>query len=101
MRMRALLAAAFLFAFAGTARADDHVVLQLRWDPQFQFAGYYAALWQGYYKAAGLDVEIRPGISPEKIRRDAIDEVTSGRAQFGIEEGANLVVARAAGKPVT
>jgi len=33
------------------------VQLQLRWD--HQFAGYYAADWQGFYAAEGLDVEIR------------------------------------------
>lgn len=41
------------------ARASEKVVLQLRWDNQFQFAGYYAAKWQGYYEAEGIDVEIR------------------------------------------
>ena len=101
MRRCAVLAAAFFFAFTAAARANDHVVLQLRWDPQFQFAGYYAALWQGYYKDAGIDVEIRSGITPQKNRIDAVDEVASGRAQFGVEEGANLVVARAGGKPIT
>ncbi len=56
------------------------VVLQLKWRHQFQFAGYYAALDQGYYAEAGLDVDIReggPGISP-------YDEVESGQAQFGV-----------------
>jgi signal transduction histidine kinase len=99
--LKGILAAAFVLAFAASASANDKVVLQLRWEPQFQFAGYYAALWQGYYKNAGIDVEIRSGITPQKGRLDAVDEVASGRAQFGVEEGANLVVARAAGKPIT
>lgn len=37
------------------------VKLQLQWVPQAQFAGYYAALDQGYYKDEGLDVEIVEG----------------------------------------
>ncbi len=41
------------------------VSLQLRWDSQFQFAGYYAAKWQGYYADAGLDVDIRSAITPD------------------------------------
>ena len=39
--------------------ALEKVVLQLRWDHQAQFAGYYAAVWQGFYADAGLDVKIR------------------------------------------
>ncbi|MET0447609.1 MAG: ABC transporter substrate-binding protein [Aeromicrobium sp.] len=37
------------------------VKLQLQWVPQAQFAGYYAAVDQGYYEDEGLDVEIVPG----------------------------------------
>lgn len=66
------------------SQAADKVVLQLRWDNQFQFAGYYAALAQGYYQDAGLDVEIRAGITPAKKRLKAIKEVTEGRADFGV-----------------
>lgn len=37
------------------------VTLQLQWFTQGQFAGYYAAVDQGYYKDAGLDVTIKEG----------------------------------------
>jgi len=37
------------------------IKLQLQWSAQAQFAGYYAAVDQGYYKDAGLDVEIVEG----------------------------------------
>ena len=30
-----------------------------QWTPQSQFAGYYAALENGYYAEAGLDVSIK------------------------------------------
>ncbi len=30
----------------------DPVKMQLKWTHQFQFAGYYAAIAQGYYRAA-------------------------------------------------
>jgi hypothetical protein len=43
------------------AWALDSVSLQLKWKHQFQFAGYYAALEQSFYRNAGLDVEIREG----------------------------------------
>ena len=37
------------------------VKLQLQWFAQAQFAGYYAAVDQGYYEDEGLDVEIVEG----------------------------------------
>jgi PAS domain S-box-containing protein len=82
-----------------SARAADRVVLQLRWDHQFQFAGYYAAEWLGYYAEAGLDVEIRSAVTPERKILRAIREVSEGRADFGIG-AADLVIARAQGIPL-
>ena len=74
-----------------------HVRLQLQWVTQSQFAGYFAAVDQGFYEAQGLDVEILQGaveIVPQSV-------VASGNAEFGIawlpkvlasiEEGADLV----------
>jgi len=77
--------------------ATDKVRLQLKWQHQFQFAGYYAAQAQGYYQAAGLDVEIIPCQPGE----DAVQKVLQGKAEFGVgstellllrEQGAPLVV---------
>src|SRR5262245_40409583 len=65
---------------AGPARALDKVSLQLKWKHQFQFAGYYAALAKGFYRDAGLDVEIREG-GPDV---DAVKAVASGQADFGV-----------------
>src|SRR5918994_748657 len=58
----------------------DKVTLQSKWVPQAQFAGYYAALAEGYYEEEGLDVTIKPGgpdITPEQV-------VASGGAEFGV-----------------
>lgn len=73
------------------------VRLQLQWVTQSQFAGYYAALDQGFYAEEGLDVTILEGaveIVPQQV-------VASGEAEFGIawvpkvlasrEQGADLV----------
>ncbi len=62
-------AVAALAATAGSASAEK-VTLQLKWVTQAQFAGYYVAQEKGYYKAAGLDVTIKPGgpdIAPEQV----------------------------------
>ena len=74
---------------AGAATADK-VTLQLKWVPQAQFAGYYAAAAKGYYKQFGLDVTLKPGgpdITPEQV-------VASGQAQFGIDWLPSLLATR-------
>jgi len=77
------------------AEAGAPVTLQLKWRHQFQFAGYYAALEKGYYRAAGLDVRIKeakPGL-------DVVDTVVRGEADFGVGNS-DLLLARHNGKPV-
>src|SRR5512143_1907368 len=77
------------------AFALEHVALQLKWTHAFQFAGYYAAKEQGYYREAGLDVDIRqalPGVDP-------VSEVLQGRAQYGVGTS-SLLLQRESGKPV-
>src|SRR5437773_12424478 len=83
--MSRLTAAAALFAAvaaATAASAADKLVLQLHAPAQFEFAGYYAALWQGYYQAAGLTVEIKPG----KPRRRAALPPPNPGARVGREK---------------
>ena len=71
--------------------------LQLQWFAQAQFAGYYAAVAEGFYEDEGLDVTILEGavdIVPQQV-------VATGGAEFGLAwvpkalvsntEGAGLV----------
>ncbi len=81
------------------AHGADKIVMQLRWDHQFQFAGYYAALWQGYYAAVGLDVELRSAFGRDGKYRDVTNEVATGRAQFGTG-GADILETRDKGAPL-
>jgi signal transduction histidine kinase len=71
------------------------VKLQLKWTHQFQFAGYYMAQQLGYYREAGLDVEMLPG-GPAT---DVADRVLSGQADFGTGTS-DLLLDYAEGKPV-
>src|SRR5712672_3542476 len=76
---RLIAGASLLLSASHPAAALDPVSVQLKWKHQFQFAGYYQALEQGFYRHAGLDVTIReggPGI-------DVAETVTSGKADFG------------------
>ena len=59
------------------ALAAEKMRLQLRWLHQFQFAGYYMAQEKGFYRQAGLEVDIRqggPGSPP------ALDSLLAGDA---------------------
>jgi len=86
----------FLFPlWLASAHAQDKVVLQLKHSHQFQFAGYYAAIEKGYYREAGLDVQLAEstdGNEPERA-------VLAGRAQYGVGSS-SLLLARLSGKPL-
>jgi NitT/TauT family transport system substrate-binding protein len=56
------------------------VTLQLQWVTQAQFAGYYAALAQGYYKKEGLDVTIKQA-GTDTV---PITSVAKGEADYAI-----------------
>ena len=86
---------AFVYSSQGSAQALDKVSIQLNWLHQFQFAGYYAAKEQGYYRELGLDVELR-----EFDGQGAVDDnVIAGKADYGISNS-SLLVAKSKGKPV-
>jgi class 3 adenylate cyclase/ABC-type nitrate/sulfonate/bicarbonate transport system substrate-binding protein len=74
------MAACLVLLVSHPAAALDSMSLQLKWKHQFQFAGYYAALEQGFYRDAGLDVTIREG-GPDI---DVAKTVASGKADFGV-----------------
>jgi PAS domain S-box-containing protein len=76
-------------------RAMERVTLQLKWRHQFQFAGYYAAIEQGYYREAGLEVVLREA-EPGK---DPVEAVLRGEAEFGVGTS-ELMLLRAKGEPV-
>src|SRR5882672_3735063 len=77
---RLVMAACLVLLASHPAAALDQVSVQLKWKHQFQFAGYYAALDQGFYRNAGLDVTIREG-GPDI---DVAETVASGKADFGV-----------------
>ena len=95
--MQVCLRYLFVFAlmFASSAYALDKVTLQLKWTHAFQFAGYYAAKEQGYYREAGLDVNILEA----KPDTDPVRNVLEGISQYGIGTS-SLLLERAAGKPL-
>jgi NitT/TauT family transport system substrate-binding protein len=95
--LAALVIAGGTLAAVGTAATTSRhsqkltkLTFQLKWVTQAQFAGYYAAAAKGYYKKAGLDVNIRvggPDIIPEQV-------VAGGQAQLGLDWLPSLMSAR-------
>lgn len=76
-------------------RPLEKVRLQLKWMHQFQFAGYYAAVEQGYFREAGLDVELLPATPDLKPS----DLLLSGKANYAVMSPV-VLIERQQGKPL-
>jgi NitT/TauT family transport system substrate-binding protein len=74
------LVVAGLATAAQSSQQLTKVTIQLKWVTQSQFAGYYAAKSKGFYKAVGLDVNLKVG-GPEVVNEQT---VLSKQAEFGI-----------------
>ncbi|HSH02274.1 MAG TPA: ABC transporter substrate-binding protein [Anaerolineae bacterium] len=76
-----------------TAEELTPVRVQLQWVTQAQFAGYYAALEEGFYEDVGLDVTILEGaveIVPQQV-------VAAGEAEFGVAWVPKMLASREQG----
>lgn len=100
-----LLAAVFA---AGCAREKDpvaprskvpelrKVVLQSDWFPQAEHGGFYQALAKGFYRQAGLNVEIRPGGPGVGIKVP----VATGDVDFGLNRSDDVIMVASQGLPL-
>ena len=82
---------------AGTAPPGAQKIrVALDWTPNTNHTGLYAAQQEGYFRAAGLDVEFLPynNASPDTL-------VSSGAAEFGISFQDSFTVSKAAGADIT
>ena len=73
-----LLALLAGLVLSGSAWAQQKMTFTPQWTPQAQFAGYYVALELGFYKDAGIDVEI---VHPNATE-SAIARLRSNDSQF-------------------
>ena len=84
-------------AAGSSAKALTKVKLQLQWFTQAQFAGYFAAVDKGYYKDAGLDVQILEGgtdIVPQT-------QLAQGQADYAIAWVPKALQSREQGAGIT
>ena len=96
----AMLGSSWLYANESSTTSTsnsglDKVRLQLKWYHQFQFAGYYAAVEQGYYEEVGLEVEILEN----DIERSPVEVLLQGDAEYGVTS-AGVLLQRAENKPI-
>ena len=56
-----VVATAILLGMTSAAFAADKVVFGLNWIPEGEHCGFFQAQERGFYKEAGLDVDLRPG----------------------------------------
>ncbi len=84
-------------ADSSTTAAPTKIVVQLDWVAEPEHGGFYQAQAKGFFKAAGLDVEIIPG-GPNAF---VMQKIAKGQAQFGQADSTNTLLALAQDLPVT
>jgi NitT/TauT family transport system substrate-binding protein len=89
-------AAAPTAGIVGASSKLDAVKLALNWYPEAEHGGFYAALRQGFYREAGLDIEIVKGGPNAPV----IPLVARGNIAFGVANADGLLLGRAQDAPV-
>lgn len=83
-------------AASSAPKAPVPATLVLNWFAEPEHGGNFAAVAKGFYKDAGLNVTLMPG-GPQV---SSTQLVASGKAQFGMSNGDDILVARQEGIPV-
>ncbi|ADV68495.1 ABC transporter substrate-binding protein [Deinococcus maricopensis] len=89
---RTLLLAALL---AGTASAQQNVTIGLGYLPNVQFAPFYAAQKEGYFRREGLNVTFKHGYVSELMPL-----LLQGKIDFVVGDAEDAILAHAQGAPV-
>ncbi len=82
---------------ATAAAVPTKIIVQLDWVAEPEHGGFYQAQAKGFFKAAGLDVELIPG-GPNAF---VMQKVATAQAQFGQADSTNTLLALAQDLPVT
>src|ERR1017187_2084740 len=97
LSIRILAAALVTLALAGcgsSAPRPVHATRVLRFVPTAVHAGIYRALAAGYYRAAGIDLQVIPPSSTSTT----LELVEAGKAQFGLADGIDVAEQIAMGR---
>jgi len=93
--MKLILLFLSLFFLSVHAQELQKVSVQFQWKHQFEYAGFYAAIEQGYYEDVGLEVTLK------EVQKDMdlVEDVLSGKSEFGISYS-SIVAEYYKGKPI-
>ena len=94
--LAALLGLATIFASTGT-HAQEKIIVQTDWAPHGMHAGLHLAVEKGWFKEAGLDVEVQDG----RGSNATIQQVAAGQIDIGFAQLGAMASAVSNGMPVT
>jgi ABC-type nitrate/sulfonate/bicarbonate transport system substrate-binding protein len=94
--LKAVSLVIFVFLMALPKAEAKKVKLFLKWDHQFQFAGYYAAKEKGIFKKYGLEVEFVSRIKDEKNLYGLYELINADQVEFSVG-GPDVLVQNASG----
>ena len=95
MKRTLIALAVFLLYVAGigSAAAMDKVKFALDWIPYGKHAMYYVSIDKGFWKEAGLDVQMTRGFGSG----DTVKRIASGTDDFGFASVGNMIAAKSRG----
>ncbi len=96
-RLFAVLAAFTAFAACGAAQAQEKISIMVDWSPHGAHAGLHLAVQKGWFKEAGLNVEVLDG----KGSGATIQQVAAGKIDVGFAQLGAMAPAVSNGLPVT
>src|SRR4051812_47056355 len=86
-----LMMVLFLSGYPASARP---LRVHLDWIPDAEFAGIFVAMERGWYKEAGIDIElVSAGL-------DAMPKLPKGQPDIGIHSGQEVIRYVARGRPI-
>ena len=91
------LAASVMAVSAGGAQAQDQISIMVDWAPHGAHAGLHLAVQKGWFKDAGLNVEVLDG----RGSVSTIQQVAAGKIDVGFAQLGAMAPAVANGLPVT
>ena len=94
--MKSVFATLLAVLFASSAWADDKVTLMLNWYVYGEHAPFYYGKEKGYFKDAGIDLEIQEGRGSGTVTQ----VVAAKTVQFGYVDVPTMMRAAVKGAPV-
>jgi NitT/TauT family transport system substrate-binding protein len=91
------VAATVMASLSGIAQAQDKISIMVDWAPHGMHAGLHLAVQKGWFKEAGLNVEVLDG----RGSVSTIQQVAAGKIDIGFAQLGAMAPAIANGVPVT